>query len=270
MKLKNYLLLILILVNMSILAQEKTVTGTVTDKTGALPGVSVIIKGTNKGTETDFDGKYAIKVNQGDILVFSFVGLKTIERTVGVTSILNIKMEEDANLLDEVVVVAYGTTTKEAFTGSASVLGVKDLATRNVTSPIAAIEGRATGIQFTSSAGPGASPDIVIRGVGTLNGDTDPLFIVDGIQYEGELNTINQEDIESFTVLKDASSTSLYGSRAANGVVIITTKKGKKGGVRVNLTAQSGVVANGVQTYDQVSPGQYYDCLLYTSDAADE
>ncbi|RSC95978.1 SusC/RagA family TonB-linked outer membrane protein [Tenacibaculum singaporense] len=261
MRLKNYLMLMLMLISMTILAQEKTVSGTITDQTGPLPGVSIVVKGTNKGTETDFDGKYAIKVNQGDVLVFSFVGLKTVERTVGVISVLNIKMEEDANLLDEVVVVAYGTTTKEAFTGSASVLGVKDLATRNVTSPIAAIEGRATGIQFTSSAGPGASPDIVIRGVGTLNGDTDPLFIVDGIQYEGELNTINQEDIESFTVLKDASSTSLYGSRAANGVVIITTKKGKKGGVRVNFTAQSGVVVNGVQTYDQVSPGQYYEVM---------
>jgi TonB-linked SusC/RagA family outer membrane protein len=262
MKLKNYLMLMFILISISVLAQEKMVTGTVTDETGALPGVSVIIKGTNKGTETDFDGKYTIKVNQGDILVFSFVGLKTIERTVGAISVLNIKMEENASLLDEVIVVAYGTTTKEAFTGAANVIGVKDLETRNVTSPIAAIEGKATGVQFTSAAGPGGSPGIIIRGVGTLNGDTDPLYIVDGVQYEGSLNTINQEDIASFTILKDASSTSLYGSRAANGVVIITTKKGSKsGGVKVNISAQSGVVSNGVPLYDQISPGQYYETM---------
>lgn len=262
MRLKSYLALMLIFTCMSILAQEKTVTGTVTDQTGALPGVSVVIKGTTKGVETDFDGKYAIKVNQGDILVFSFVGLKTTERAVGTISVLNVKMEENASLLDEVIVVAYGTTTKEAFTGAANVIGVKDLETRNVTSPIAAIEGKATGVQFTSAAGPGGSPGIIIRGVGTLNGDTDPLYIVDGVQYEGSLNTINQEDIASFTILKDASSTSLYGSRAANGVVIITTKKGSKsGGVKVNISAQSGVVSNGVPLYDQISPGQYYETM---------
>ncbi|MGG6231051.1 SusC/RagA family TonB-linked outer membrane protein [Tenacibaculum sp. SDUM215027] len=262
MKLKNYLMLMFMLLSMTILAQEKIVTGTVTDETGALPGVSVIIKGTSRGVETDFDGKYAIKVNQGDVLVFSFVGLKTTERTVGAISVLNIKMEEDASLLDEVIVVAYGTTTKEAFTGAANVIGIKDLETRNVTSPIAAIEGKATGVQFTSAAGPGDSPGIIIRGVGTLNGDTDPLYIVDGVQYEGSLNTINQEDIASFTILKDAASTSLYGSRAANGVVIITTKKGSKsGGVKVNISAQSGVVSNGVPLYNQISPGQYYETM---------
>ena len=156
---------------------------------------------------------------------------------------------------------AYGTSTKEAFTGSANVVGQAELQQRNVTSPIAAIEGNATGVQFTSAAGPGASPNIVIRGVGTLNGDTDPLYIVDGIQYEGALNTINQEDIESLTILKDAASTSLYGSRAANGVVIITTKRGKKGGLRVSASAQSGFVTNSIGQYDQISPGQYYESM---------
>jgi TonB-linked SusC/RagA family outer membrane protein len=142
------------------------------------------------------------------------------------------------------------------------VVGASDLAIRNVTSPIAAIEGRATGVQFTSSSGqPGSSPGIVIRGVGTLNGDTDPLYIVDGIQYEGALNTINQEDIESFTILKDAASTALYGSRAANGVVIITTKSGKRGEVQVSASMQYGLTSPAIPFYDEISPQQYYEVM---------
>ena len=251
-----------VLVGMSILAQEKTVTGTVTDQTGTLPGVSVILKGTNKGVETDFNGKYTIKANQGDVLIFRFVGLKTTEKTVGTSSVINVEMEEDSNVLDEVVVVAYGTTTREALTGSVNVLGAEELATRNVTSPIGAIEGRATGVQFTSTNGqPGSTPSIVIRGVGTLNGSTDPLFIVDGVQYEGSLNNINQEDIASLTVLKDAASTSLYGARAANGVVIITTKSGTKGDIKVSASIQGGVVSRANSLYDQVTPGQYYEVM---------
>ncbi len=259
---KNAMYLLFFLgIILKINAQEKVVRGTISDTSGPLPGVNVIVKGTNKGVETDFNGKYSIKAAKGKTLIFSFVGMKTMEKIIGDSNTMNIVMEEDSDLLEEVVVVAYGTTTKEAFTGAANVVGVKDLATRNVTSPIAAIEGRATGVQFTSAAGPGGSPNIVIRGVGTLNGDTDPLYIVDGVQYEGSLNTINQEDIQSFTILKDAASTSLYGSRAANGVVIITTKKGSKGGVKLNFSVQSGIVTNGVQRYDQLSPGQYYETM---------
>ncbi len=140
-------------------------------------------------------------------------------------------------------------------------IGAADLENRNVTSPIAAIEGKATGVQFTSPSGPGESPGIVIRGVGTLNGDTDPLFVVDGVPFEGSLSAINQEDIESFTVLKDAASTSLYGSRAANGVVMITTKSGTPGETKITLSAQTGIVNNGVSFYDQVSLGQYYEIM---------
>ena len=171
-------------------------------------------------------------------------------------------MEEDAAVLDEVIITAYGTTTKEAFTGSASVIGEKELAIRNVTSPISAIEGKATGVQFTSASGqPGSSPGIIIRGVGTLNGNAAPLYIVDGMQYEGTLNTINQEDIASFTILKDAASTSLYGSRAANGVVLITTKSGKKGELKASFSVQTGFVGQGIPNYDEVSPGEYYETM---------
>lgn len=244
-------------------SQEKTITGTVTSAVDGvpLPGVSVLIVGTIRGTQTDFDGNYTINASVGQNLRFSYLGQKTTEVTVGASNTINVQMEEDAQALEEVIVTAYGTSTKEAFTGSASVIGSQDLEIRSVTSPISAIEGRATGVQFTAAQGPGSSPGIVIRGVGTLNGDTDPLFIVDGVQYEGALNTINQEDIASFTILKDAASTSLYGSRAANGVVIITTKSGKKGDIQVNASMQYGLVDTSIPFYDELTPGQYYETM---------
>ncbi|MBT8284699.1 MAG: SusC/RagA family TonB-linked outer membrane protein [Flavobacteriaceae bacterium] len=244
-------------------SQEKMISGTITDETGVpLPGVSIIIVGTTSGTQSDFDGNYSINAAVGQTLRFSYIGQRTTERTVGSSSTINVQMELDTQTLDEVIVTAYGTSTKEAFTGSAAVVGAEDLAIRNVTSPIAAIEGRATGIQFTSPSGqPGSSPGIVIRGVGTLNGDSDPLFIVDGVQYEGALNTINQEDIASFTILKDAASTSLYGSRAANGVVIITTKTGTRGDIQVNASMQYGLTSQAIPFYDELSPEQYYETM---------
>lgn len=245
-------------------AQSRTITGTVTTEMDGLPlpGANVLVKGTTNGVQTDFDGNYSITVSEGATLVFSYLGLKSQEVVVGGQSVINVSLQEDAETLEEVIVTAYGTTTKEAFTGSASVVGAGDLATRNVTSPVAAIEGRATGVQFTAASGqPGSSPGIVIRGVGTLNGSSDPLIIVDGIQYEGDLNTINQEDIDSFTILKDAASTSLYGSRAANGVVLITTKSGKKGDIKVTASTQFGLVSRAIPAYDQVSPGEYYEVM---------
>ncbi|PQV45717.1 TonB-linked SusC/RagA family outer membrane protein [Jejuia pallidilutea] len=262
-KFSGFLTLLLAFVLQVSFAQEKTVSGKVIDQNGLpLPGTTVLVKGSSNGTSTDFDGNYSIKANTGATLVFSFLGYTSKEVKVGSSNTVNVTLTEDASTLEEVLVVAYGSTTKESFTGSASVISSKELEIRNVTSPIAAIEGRATGVQFTTGAGgPGASPNIIIRGVGTLQGSTSPLFIVDGVQYDGALNTINQEDIESFTILKDAASTSLYGNRAANGVVIITTKKGTKGGIRVNVSAQVGAVTTGIPFYDEVTPGQYYETM---------
>lgn len=259
---KALLFMILIGSAFTINAQKMSVTGKVSDNSGTLPGVSILIKGTKTGTETDFDGKYTISAEKGAVLVFRYLGYKAAEKTVGNSSVINITLAEDSSVLDEVVVIAFGTSTLEAFTGSASVVGAKDLALRNLTSPIAAIEGRATGVQFTSASGqPGSSPGIVIRGVGTLNGNSDPLYIVDGMQYEGDLNTINQEDIDSFTILKDAASTSLYGSRAANGVVLITTKSGSKGDIKASFSYSTGIVNQGIPFYDEVTPGQYYETM---------
>ncbi|MHA7943115.1 SusC/RagA family TonB-linked outer membrane protein [Formosa sp. 3Alg 14/1] len=246
-------------------AQQKTVSGTVTGNDGLpLPGTTVSVVGTTSGTSTDFDGNFSIEANVGSKLKFSFIGFISKEVTIGSSNTLNVTLEEDATSLDEVVVVAFGTTTKEAFTGSAGIVSSKDLELRPLTSPIAGIEGNVSGVQFLSSSGqPGSSPSIVIRGVGTLNGDTDPLYIVDGIAFEGELQTLNQDDIESMTVLKDAASTSLYGSRAANGVIIITTKNGKKNsGVTVNVTSQYGVITKGINEYSAVSPGEYYELMF--------
>ena len=250
---------------MGIAVAQRTVSGTVTDESGeTLIGVSILVEGTSTGTVTDLDGEYSITVPEGsNTLVFSYTGFGSQSIMIDNLSVVDVTLTPSAAILDEVIVTAYGVTTKEVFSGSADVVGAEELESRNVTSPIAAIEGNATGVQFTSaSGGPGSSPGIVIRGVGTLNGDTDPLYIVDGIQFEGALTNINQEDIESLTVLKDASSTSLYGSRAANGVVLITTKRGSRtGGTRVSASVQHGIVSRAIPLYDEVTPGQYYEAM---------
>ncbi|MEM6770280.1 MAG: TonB-dependent receptor plug domain-containing protein, partial [Bacteroidota bacterium] len=250
---------------LSVATAQSTVTGKVTDADGeSLIGVSILVEGTTTGTVTDLDGNYNVNIPSSDaVLLFSYTGFGEQRVEVGGRSLINITLEPSAELLQEVIVTAFGTTTKEAFSGSADVIGAKDLEVRNVTSPIAAIEGIATGVQFTSAnGGPGSSPGIFIRGVGTLNGSATPLFIVDGVQFEGGLVNINQEDIESMTVLKDASSTALYGSRAAAGVILITTKKGsRKGRTQVTASVNHGWVSPSVPFYDEVTPGQYYEIM---------
>ncbi|WP_428742978.1 SusC/RagA family TonB-linked outer membrane protein [Tenacibaculum sp.] len=260
-KFNGVLTLLLVFIVQMAFAQDRTISGNVSDESGPLPGVTILKKGTTKGTETDFDGNYSIQAKTGDVLVFSFVGMKTTERMIGASNQINVVLESD-NLLEEVIVVAYGTTTKEAFTGSAQVVSVDDIASRPATSPVAAIEGKVTGVQFTSANGaPGSSPGILIRGAGTLNGSTDPLYIVDGVQFDGALSLLNQDDIESMTILKDASSAALYGPRAANGVVIITTKSGKQGKLKVGINSQMGVISNAIPNYSTVNAGQYYELM---------
>lgn len=258
------LVLMMVLFGLGSALAQRTITGTITSQDGeTLIGASVLLKGTSTGTVTDIDGKYTLTIPDGDdqTLLFSYTGFTSREVSVGASTIIDVVLEAGA-ILDEVIVTAFGVSTKEAFSGSADVVGARDLALRNVTSAIAAIEGKATGVQFTSPSGqPGSSPGIVIRGVGTLNGSSDPLYIVDGIQFEGALTNINQEDIESITILKDASSTSLYGSRAANGVVLITTKKGVKGETQVSASVQYGFVSRAIPLYEEVTPGQYYETM---------
>ncbi|PWL27541.1 SusC/RagA family TonB-linked outer membrane protein [uncultured Roseivirga sp.] len=266
---KHFLLsfMALVLVISQASAQQRTVTGKVTTAEDGLafPGVSVFVKGTTVGVITDSNGNYSLSIpSEAETLVFSFIGYTSQEKEIGNNSVINVAMTPDVTELGEVVVTAFGTTTKRDFTGSASSIASEDLKLRPVTNPIAAIEGNATGVQFINSSGaPGSSPNLVIRGVGTLNGgSTSPLFIVDGVQFEGTLSLINQEDIESFTILKDAASTSLYGSRAANGVVIITTKSGRKGeAMQVNFSTQTGWMSPAIEQYEATNPKQYYEVM---------
>lgn len=237
------------------LAQEKTITGTVTDDTGGpLPGVSVLIKGTTIGTETNFDGRYSIKANTGDVLVFSFVGMTTQEKTVGIPDNINVVLQTNDNILDEVVVVAYGTTTIRESTGAVSSVKASDIINESPTVSIeSALQGNVSGIQVGSTSGqPGSFPSIRIRGTGSINASNQPLYVIDGVPIisgdrsnfstssQNALSTLNPEDIESLTVLKDAASASLYGARAANGVVVITTKKGKLGKTAFELKTSYG------------------------------
>jgi len=260
-KFYGFLTLLLALVVQFSFAQEKTITGTVTDDSGPLPGVSIIKKGTTAGTETDFDGKYSIQANTGDVLVFSFVGMKTTEKTVGLSNTINVTLEGD-NLLDEVVVVAYGTSTKEALTGSVTQVDAEDIEKRNLSNVLVALDGAAAGVKLTPANGqPGSSPTIRVRGIGSVNASNAPLLVVDGVEFVGSFSSLNSNDIASLTVLKDAASTSLYGSRAGNGVIIITTKKGRLGKNKFTLNVSTGFSDRSIPEYDRVGPGQYYELM---------
>jgi TonB-dependent SusC/RagA subfamily outer membrane receptor len=248
-------------------AQVRRISGTVTssEDNSPIPGVSVVVKGTTLGTITNIDGVYQLDVpNDAETLMFSFVGMKARELPISGNQI-NVVLEPDILGLDEVMVVAYGTAKRESLTGSAAVIGEKEIESRSVSSVAQVLTGSTTGIQTTAGSGqPGSSPAIRIRGVGTLNTSADPLYILDGIQYEGNISSINPSDISSITVLKDASSTALYGSRAANGVIIITTKGGTKGteSLKVTLKAQGGIINQALPITNLLMPRITTNCRL--------
>jgi TonB-linked SusC/RagA family outer membrane protein len=244
--------------SLTILGQQKNITGTVSDKTEVLPGVSVLIKGTTSGGETDFDGKYTIKAKVGDVLVFSYLGYKTVEKTVGTSTVINVKMVADNLVLDEVVVVAYGSQTKKSIVGAVEVVGSDAIEKQQVTSPLRALQGTVPGVNLLTSGGqPGSNPTIRIRGFGSINASQDPLVILDGAAFNGNLNTISQDQIASISVLKDASSTALYGSRGANGVIVITTKKGRKNSdTKITVRSQIGVSNPTVGLHDRLGTEQ--------------
>jgi len=241
-------------------AQEKTISGTVSDEAGPLPGVNVIVKGTNNGTQTDFDGKYTLKANTGDVFVFSFVGMTSIEKIVGSSNTINAVME-GSNLLEEVVIVGYGTTTRESFTGTATVVKAEKLALKSVSNVSQALAGEVAGVNVINTSGqPGTVATIRIRGFGSVNGNRDPLYVLDGVPFSGSINSINPSDIESTTVLKDASATAIYGSRGANGVILITTKTGKTGASEIEVNVKTGVNYNALPRYDVIeSPEEFIE-----------
>jgi len=245
------------------ISQNLMVGGEVTDlKTGEpLPGVNIIIEGTFTGTTTDFDGKYIIEVTESDAtLVFSFIGMNPVKEKIDGRKIINVALGANSEVLNDVMVVAYGTTTKEAFTGAAEVVGSEALEARPVTSFEKALQGTTAGLQVTSSSGqPGSTATVRIRGVGSMSANSAPLYVIDGVPMAGSLTDINPNDIENLTVLKDAAAASLYGSRAANGVIIITTKQGKQGQTKISFNAQYGVSTRISDGYGLMNSSQFYE-----------
>ena len=244
-----YSLIAALLCIQGVVAQD-TVTGTVTDAQNVpLPGASVLEKGTSNGTTTDFDGNFTIEVeNENTTLVISYLGFRTREIIVDGQTTLAVTLEEDAAGLDEVVVVGYGTSAKKDVTGAISSVSGADFENVPVSSVDKAIQGRIAGVQVVRNGGaPGGSTSIRIRGAGTVN-NSEPLYIIDGVPTTG-INGINPNDIKSIEVLKDASASAIYGTRAANGVVIVTTKKGKKGQLNVTVDAYTGIT-NVAKTLD--------------------
>ena len=226
----------------TIMYAQTEISGTVIDATGeTVIGATVMEKGTSNGTITDFDGNFKIKVNPGATLVFSYIGYNTQE--LPAQDGMQVTMKDNAKELAEVVVTGYSTQRKADLTGSVSVVETKDLKTSSDTDPMRALQGKVPGMTITSNGSPVGAGTVRIRGIGSFNSSQDPLFVIDGVPTTTNLNTLNMNDIESMQVLKDAASASIYGSRAANGVIIITTRSGKKGDkVKVdfsaNLTAQ--------------------------------
>ena len=223
------------------MAQSKQISGTVTDENKIpLPGVNILVKGTNRGTQTDFDGKFNLTAEVGDVLVFSFLGTKTIEKRIGEADIYNLVMNQDQASLEEVVVVGYGKQSRRNITGSVSSVGVDQIENQPNTNVSQTLRGRVAGVQFNDNGRPGQGGSILIRGQASLTAGNDPLIIVDGAFFYGELADINPNDIESMQVLKDASATAIYGSRAANGVILITTKTGVMGKPTIRFNTYVG------------------------------
>ncbi|MEM0932355.1 MAG: SusC/RagA family TonB-linked outer membrane protein, partial [Bacteroidota bacterium] len=246
-----------------------------------LPGVSVVVVGTTSGTQTDFDGNYSISASVGQVLRFSYLGLRTTDRQVGNSNTINLVMEEDAEALDEVVVVGYGTTTKRSFVGTAAVVETENIDAKSNSNIAQALTGEVAGLTVINTSGqPGNASTIRIRGYGSVNGNRNPLYVVDGVPFTvpripnsdigdggdeqdfantiSPLNAINPQDIESITVLKDATATAIYGSRGANGVIVITTKQGRSGDATIEVDFKTGFNTQLIPRYDVIQTPEEY------------
>jgi len=247
-KFKGILTLLLAFVVQITFAQEKIVSGTVSDSSGTLPGVSVLIKGTTSGTETDFDGKYSINTKTGDVLRFSYLGYKTTEKTVGTSNSINVTLEEGGEVLDEIIVTAQGIKREKKALGYAvSEVKSEELEQRAVGDVARVLSGKASGVQITSQSGTsGSATNVVIRGYASINGSNQALFVVDGVPFSSDTNSqgnflngnvgssrfldLDPNSIESVTVLKGLAAATLYGTAGRNGVIVITTKSGSASG----------------------------------------
>ena len=237
------------------------VSGVVMSEGEPLPGASVLVKGTHNGTVTDVDGRYTLTVPADATLVFSFIGLKTTEQKVNGRSVVDAELLPDSEQLDEVMVVAYATAKKYSFTGAASTVKGSEIAKMQVSNVSRALEGTVSGLQASAPSGqPGTDAEIRIRGIGSINASSAPLYVVDGVPFDGSINSINPEDIASLTVLKDAASAALYGSRGANGVIIITTKQGQTDSkTTVSIKASFGGSNRAIRDYDRIGTDQYFE-----------
>ncbi len=271
MKVKKNLMLLFFFISItSVLAQEKTISGTVTDDSGPLPGVSVIIKGTTTGTETDFDGNYSITAKVGDILQFRFVGMITVEKTIGTSDVINVILKNDNNILDEVVVIGFGTQTRRKVTDNIASISSDEIGGIPTPSLQSAFTGKAVGVQVTQLNGKvEGGVKVRIRGVSTIGASQEPLYVVDGVPIINTdestnnspinpLISLNPNDIESVEILKDASSAAIYGARGTNGVIIITTKKGRAGKTKISLNVSTGF-SEATNTRDWMNTAQYVE-----------
>lgn len=260
-KIKGLLVLVFVFTTHLFFAQERTISGIVSDVAGPIPGANVVVKGTSNGVQSDFDGKYSIKAKTGDVLVFSYVGMEDTSAVVSAASTVNIKMKDSSEELKEVVVqVAFGTQKRQEITGAVTKIDAKQLENTQSSNAVQSLTGKVAGVQIAANSGqPGDKPQVRFRGIGSISSSNEPLYVVDGIPYNGDINAISSQDIESISFLKDASSNALYGSRGANGVIIITTKKGKKGQLSVTYETKIGVNSRAVPEYNMITdPGEYY------------
>ena len=248
------------------LAQNRQISGVVTDNDGQpISGATVLIEGTSVGTTTNINGEFSLSAPADGTLSVSFIGYETMQEAIAGKTWISFSLKEDTHAIDDVIVVAYGTTKKESFTGSVAVVKSEELEHRKVANVTKAIDGLAPGVQATSGSGqPGSGSTIVIRGFGSINASSTPLYVVDGIPYDGAISAINPDDIASISILKDASASVLYGARGANGVVLINTKKGNSDETVVDLKINVGVSSRAIPRYETVGAKDFME-MMYSA-----
>ncbi len=269
---KLIITILAVLLSGALFAQNRSISGVISDSsTGQpIPFAFIQVEGTMNGTSADLDGIYSLEVGEGSVLIFSSIGYKSLSVSIDDKTNIDVQLQPDSEMLEETIVVAYGTATRSSFTGSASTVGEDKLAERTVSNVSNALAGQVAGVQAVSSNGaPGSASAILVRGIGSMSASSTPLYVVDGVPYAGSIASINPADIESMTVLKDAAANAIYGARGANGVILITTKKGKTSEARVSVDAKLGINKRMIPNYNVISnPAEYYEMhyrALYNS-----
>lgn len=260
-RLQGFLTLLLALVVQMTFAQDRTITGTVTDGDGMpLPGVNVLVKGSTSGTQTGFEGEYSIQASTGAVLAFSYIGFETVERVVESNDVINVTMTLDAAQLEEVVVTGVaGATSRKKLSVTVAKVDAADLEIIPSTSAASALQGKVAGVNVTNFGQPGSGSTIQLRGATNLFGGQEPLILVDGVQVEGGINDINTDDIASFEIVKGASASALYGSRAGNGVIVITTKRGRYNDAGPQVTIRNDIGFSDLSNKIDVSQSHHFE-----------